>query len=280
MQSNNKTIIITGANRGLGKQTALELARMGATIYLACRSVEQGTKAQQEITAETGNKNLFVRALDLADFSSIRKFAEEFMAESGKLDVLINNAGMWTKQRNVTAIGAEETFAVNVVGHQLLTSLLVPALAAAAPSRIVNVASHYAGGLDLDDINFERRFYKEVAAYQQTKQANRMLTREWAKELQEKNISVYSMTPGFVPETDLFREQMFGARIVFGIMKYFGARTIKQGADTTVWLASAETITGSNGGFFRDRKEVPCEFNNAADEKKLWDICEGYIKQN
>lgn len=271
---NNKIIIVTGANRGLGKQTALDLARTGATIYMACRSVSNGLEAQKEISAETGNKNIFVRELDLADTSSIKKFAADFLKESGKLDVLINNAGMWTKQRKITPIGVEETFAVNVVGHQLLTSLLVPALAVAAPSRIINVASHYAGGLDPDDINFEKRKYGEVAAYQQTKQANRMLTREWARRLADKHISVYSMTPGFVPETDLFREQMFGARLVFGIMKYFGARTIKQGADTSVWLATEKNIPGSNGGFFRDRKEVACEFTNPAAEAKLWEICE------
>jgi retinol dehydrogenase 12 len=113
--------------------------------------------------------------------------------------VLINNAGLWTKTKKLTDINVEQTFAVNVIGHQLLTQLLLDELKKAAPSRIINTASHFAGGLDIDDINFDKRNYNETLAYKQTKQANRMLTREWARRLEKDNIFVYSLTPGFIP---------------------------------------------------------------------------------
>ncbi|MCW8803344.1 MAG: SDR family NAD(P)-dependent oxidoreductase, partial [Ignavibacteriaceae bacterium] len=135
----------------------------------------------------------------------------------------------------------------------------------------------YAGRLDLDDINFDKRNYDTTAAYKQSKQANRMLTREWAKNLQSKNISVYSMTPGWVPNTDLFREQSTLNKAVIKTVGFVGGRSVEQGADTIVWLASSNKIDGSNGGFFKDRKELVCQFNNPENEKKLWDKCDGLL---
>lgn len=171
------------------------------------------------------------------------------------------------------------TFAVNVVGPHLLTNLLLDELKNAAPSRIINVASHYAGGLDIGDINFEKRNYNETIAYKQTKQANRMLTREWARRLERDNISVYSMTPDFVPSTELFREQNVVGKFLLKVFAMIGGRTIEEGADTIVWLASADKIdaSASNGGFFNQRKEEKCKFNNPKEEKKLWVKCEEYL---
>ena len=169
---------------------------------------------------------------------------------------------------------------MNVLGHQLLTHLLFDELKNAAPSRIINTASHFASGLDINDINFVKRSYNETLAYKQTKQANRMLNREWAKHLIKKNISVYSMTPGWVPNTDLFREQSTFNKVVIKTVGAVGGRSVEQGADTIVWLASNDKIPGSNGGFFRDRKELVCQFNNPEEEKKLWDICEKFFGKN
>jgi len=273
----NKVVIITGANRGIGKVAAMEIAKLGATVYMACRNLDSANDARKEIVNETKNENVFVRELDLASVDSIVKFAESFKNEESKLDVLINNAGLWTKTRQLTELKIEQTFAINVLGHQLLTKLLLDELKNAAPSRIINVASHFAGGLDIKDINFEKRKYVETVAYKQTKQANRMLTREWARRLENDNISVYSMTPGFIPETDLFREQNFAGRLLLKLFGLIEGRTIQQGADTIVWLASEEKISGSNGGFFRERKEEKCKFSNPNEEKKLWDKCEGYL---
>jgi len=104
-----------------------------------------------------------------------------------------------------------------------------------------------------------------------------MLTREWAKRLVDKNISVYSMTPGWVPSTDLFREQSTFNKAVIKTVGVLGGRSVEQGADTIVWLASIDKVEGSNGGFFRDRKELNCQFKNPEEEKKLWDICESFL---
>ena len=190
---------------------------------------------------------------------------------------MINNAGLWTKTKKFTHINVEQTFAVNVLGHQFLTKLLIDELRNAAPSRIINTASHFAGGLDIDDINFDNRNYNETLAYKQTKQANRMLTREWARRLENDNISVYSLTPGFIPDTELFREQNVIGKFLLKAFALIEGRTIQEGADTIVWLASTEKINGSNGGFFNQRNEEKCKFNNSVEEKRLWDKCEALL---
>ncbi len=275
----DKVVIITGANKGIGKEATREIAKLGAKVYMACRSLDSANEARDEIIKETGNPNIFVKYLDLASVDSVQKFAESFKSVESRLDVLINNAGLWTKTKKLTDINVEQTFAVNVLGHQLLTYLLLDELKNATPSRIINTASHFAGGLDIDDINFDKRNYNESLAYKQTKQANRMLTREWARRLEKDNICVYSLTPGFIPDTDLFREQNVVGKFLIKVFALIEGRTIPEGADTIVWLASAEKIDGRNGGFFNQRKEENCKFNNPADEKKLWDKCEEFLSK-
>ena len=275
----NKTVIITGANKGIGKEAVKEISKLGAKVYMACRSLDSANQVRDDIIKETGNQNVFVKHLDLASIDSIQNFAESFKQEEGKLDVLINNAGLWTKTKKLTDINVEQTFTVNVLGHQLLTQLLLNELRNAAPSRIINTASHFAGGLDIDDINFDKRNYNETLAYKQTKQANRMLTREWARRVEKDNISVYSLTPGFIPDTELFREQNIAGKFLLKAFALIEGRTIQEGADTIVWLASTDKINGSNGGFYNQRKEEKCKFNNPADEKKLWDKCEEFLSK-
>jgi retinol dehydrogenase-13 len=273
----DKVVIITGANKGIGKEATKEIAKLGAKVFMACRSLDSAEQAKDEIVKETGNPNVFVKHLDLASVDSIQKFVYEFKQNETRLDVLINNAGLWTKTKKLTEINVEQTFAVNVLGHQLLTQLLLTELRTAAPSRIINTASHFAGGLEIDDINFDKRNYNEALAYKQTKQANRMLTREWARRLEKDNISVYSLTPGFIPDTELFREQNLAGKLLLKMFALIEGRTIPEGADTIVWLASSEEINGSNGGFYNQRKEEKCKFNNPADEKRLWDKCEEFL---
>lgn len=275
----DKVIIITGANRGIGKEAAKELAKTGAKIYMACRDLKSASEAREEIKRETGNENIFVKELDLSSPNSIKKFADAFNNDENKLDVLINNAGLWSDKKIISEFGVEMTFAVNVIGHQLITKLLVEKLKKSAPSRIINVASHFAGGLETVDINFEKRKYNGTLAYKNTKQANRMLTREWARHLENYGITVYSMTPGYIPSTDLFRDQNFIGKAILKLFGLIEGRTIQQGADTIVWLASTEKIPGSNGGFFRDRKEEKCKFFNPDEEKKLWNKCEEILSK-
>ena len=276
----DKVVIITGANKGIGREAARQIAKLGAKVCMACRSLDSANEAREEIVNESGNQNVFVKHLDLASVDSIINFAEEFKKEESKLDVLINNAGLWTKTKRLTDINVEQTFAVNVLGHQLLTQLLLDELKNAASSRIINTASHYAGGLDIDDINFDKRNYNETLAYKQTKQANRMLTREWARKLEKDNISVYSLTPGFIPDTELFREQNIVGKFLLKAFALIEGRTIQEGADTIVWLASADKINGNNGGFFNQRKEENCKFYNPNEEKRLWDMCEELLNKS
>jgi NAD(P)-dependent dehydrogenase (short-subunit alcohol dehydrogenase family) len=274
----NKIVVITGANRGIGKEVANQIAASGAKVYMACRSIDSANSVKDEIIEKTKNKNIFVKELDLSSIQSIKNFAESFKKDEAKLDILINNAGIMSKEKRLNNFGVEQTFAVNVLGHHYLIHQLVDLLKNARPSRIINVASDYAGGLDLDDINFERRSYDLTSAYKQSKQANRMLTRSWAKHLENDNIYVYSMTPGFVPQTDLFREQSTGNKFFLNAFSFVGGRSVKQGADTIVWLATSEKFPLNNGGFFKDRKEVACVFSDPKNEEKLWDICEKFLK--
>ena len=275
----DKVVIITGSNKGIGKEAAKQIAKLGAKVYMACRSLDSANQAREEIVNETGNQNVFVRHLDLASPDSIINFVDLFKNAESKLDVLINNAGLWTKAKKLTEINVEQTFAVNVLGHHLLTQLLLNELRNTVSSRIINTASHFAGGLDIDDINFDKRNYNETLAYKQSKQANRMLTREWARRLEKDNVSVYSLTPGFIPDTELFREQNVVGKFLLKAFALIEGRTIEEGADTIVWLASAEKIDGSNGGFFNQRKEEKCKFNNPDEEKRLWDKCEEYLSK-
>jgi NAD(P)-dependent dehydrogenase (short-subunit alcohol dehydrogenase family) len=270
----NKVVIITGSNRGIGKEATKEIAKLGAKVYMACRSLDSANEAKEEIIKETKSKNVFVRELDLSSVESINRFFASFKNEESKLDVLINNAGISTRTKKLNDAGVELTFAINVLGHHYLIRLLIDLLKKSSPSRIINVASEYAGGLDLNDINFDKRNYDRTAAYKQSKQANRMLTREWAKHLLDKNISVYSMTPGWVPNTDLFRDESTFNKAVLKTAGFVGRRSVEKGAETIVWLASSNKIEGSNGGFFKDGKELACHFKNPEEEKKLWDICE------
>jgi len=273
----DKVVIITGANKGIGRETAKQISKFGARVYMACRSLDSANQARNEIINETKNENVFVKYLDLSSVESVKKFAEQFKQEESKVDVLINNAGLWTENKVLTDLNVEMTFAVNVLGPQLLTQLLLSELRAAAPSRIINVASHFAGGLDINDICFDNRSYNGTVAYKKTKQANRMLTREWARRLEADNILVYSLTPGLIPDTGLFKEVNAVGKFFIKVFALFEGRTIQEGADTVVWLASEEKIDGVNGGFFNRRKEVNCKFFNPSDEKRLWDKCEMFL---
>ena len=131
----DKIVIITGANRGIGKAATKEIAKLGAKVYMACRSVDSANKVKEELIPETKNKNIFVREIDISSAQSIKKFAESFQKEEIKLDVLVNNAGIMSQSKKLNDDGVEMTFAVNVLGHHLLTKLLVDSLKKASPSE-------------------------------------------------------------------------------------------------------------------------------------------------
>lgn len=269
----NKRVLITGATSGIGKEIAMELGGLGAKLVLACRNVEQGQHTAHEIAARTGAKQIVVMPLDTSSQASIRAFARQYRKRFTRLDVLINNAGMsrGTLPRHVSADGIELTFATNVLGYFLLTYMLRDTLKDSVPARIVNVASEFAGDVDLRDLQFERRSFESLKAYAQSKACDRMLTWAMARRWQGSGVTANAMTPGLVADTGLYRH---ASPELVPFLRRRSSRTSAQGADTAVWLASAAEVEGITNKFFVDREQVPCEFRNKAREEKLWRSCE------
>uniref|UniRef100_A0A8B9XQZ4 Retinol dehydrogenase 13 n=1 Tax=Bos mutus grunniens TaxID=30521 RepID=A0A8B9XQZ4_BOSMU len=201
-----KTVIVTGANTGIGKQTALELAKRGGNIILACRDMEKCEAAAKEIRGETLNHRVNARHLDLASLKSIREFAAKVTEEEEHVHILINNAAVMRCPHWTTEDGFEMQLGVNYLGHFLLTNLLLDKLKASAPSRIINVSSlaHVAGHIDFEDLNWEKRKYDTKAAYCQSKLAVVVSTKELSRRLQGTGVTVNALHPG-VARTELGR---------------------------------------------------------------------------
>lgn len=178
-------MLITGANTGIGKETAIDLAKRGAKIIIACRDMEKAEAAVKEIIDKSDNQNVICKKLDLADIKSIREFAEGINRDEPNLNILINNAGVMVCPYGKTADGFEMQFGVNHLGHFLLTHLLLDLIKRSAPARIVTVSSmaHSWGVINLDDINSEKSYGKS-AAYSQSKLANVLFTHSLAKRLE------------------------------------------------------------------------------------------------
>uniref|UniRef100_A0A8C9PHP6 Retinol dehydrogenase 13 n=1 Tax=Spermophilus dauricus TaxID=99837 RepID=A0A8C9PHP6_SPEDA len=174
-----KTVIVTGANTGIGKQTALELARRGGHVILACRDMEKCEAAARDIRGETLNHRVSARRLDLASLKSVREFAAKVIEEEERVDILINNAAVMRCPHWTTEDGFEMQLGVNYLGHFLLTNLLLDKLKASVPGRVVNLSSlaHVAGHVDLEDLNWQRRKYDTKAAYCQSKLALVLFTK-------------------------------------------------------------------------------------------------------
>ncbi|XP_028719082.1 retinol dehydrogenase 13 isoform X2 [Peromyscus leucopus] len=181
-----KTVIVTGANTGIGKQTALELAKRGGNIILACRDMEKCEAAARDIRGETLNPRVRAQHLDLASLKSIREFARKIIKEEERVDILVNNAAVMRCPHWTTEDGFEMQFGVNHLGHFLLTNLLLEKLKASAPSRIINLSSlaHVAGHIDFDDLNWKTKKYDTKAAYCQSKLAVVLFTKELSRRLQ------------------------------------------------------------------------------------------------
>ena len=273
-----KRVIITGPTSGFGKEIAVQLAMNGAEIVLACRDVQRGEQTAAEIERRTGTTKCVVMHIDTSSQQSIHEFAREFRKRYARLDVLVNNAGINRSMRQMSVDGIELTFATNVLGYFILTRDLFDLLRASAPSRIVNVASTFASELDLTDLQFERRIYEGRKAYAQSKACNRMLTWAFARRLAGSGVTANAMAPGLVVKTGLYRDTSFRIRLILRFVSLLFGRSVSQGADTAVWLASSSDVEGVNGKFFDQRQEVSCNFRNDEAEEKLWRICEGLTK--
>lgn len=269
-----RTCLVTGATSGIGKEVARTLARLGATVVIGSRDRGRGEAAVAELVASTGNKNISSMEIDLAEQASIRAFAEAFGARYPKLDVLVNNAGQWSTEKQSSREGIELTWATNVLGPYLLTRLLEPQLAAAGAARIVNVVSTMAGDLDVSDVELKTRGYSGFTAYKQSKQALRMLSWHQAEALKNKKITSNAVAPGFV-RTQLNRQASGFTATMMNLSAKLFAQTAEKGADTPCWVAASdENATTTNKFFDTGRKEATCKFRDAGEIRKLVDLCE------
>ena len=201
-----KTVIITGANTGIGLETAVDLAKRNARVILACRSVERGETAVVEVRKRSGNDNVVFVQLDLASLDSVRKFSTKVLEEEPQIDILINNAGvMAIPKRTLTQDSFEMQFGTNHLGHFLLTNLLLDRIKQAPSARIVNVSStaHQRGNMDFDNLNSEK-FYSPWVAYGTSKLANILFTRSLAKRLEGTGVTANVLHPGVI-STELTR---------------------------------------------------------------------------
>jgi NAD(P)-dependent dehydrogenase (short-subunit alcohol dehydrogenase family) len=264
-----KVCLVTGANSGLGKATALALAKMGAAVVMLCRDQTRGSAALEEVKQQTGSSRVELLLGDLGSQRSVREAAAEFKRRYQRLDALINNAGVNLGKRVVTEDGIEATFAINHLGPFLLTNLLLDLLKASAPSRIINVASgaHRMGKIQFDDLQFEKK-YRPMGAYSQSKLANVYFTYELARRLKGTGVTVNCADPG-VAATSLGSDQLL-FRILVKLPLF---TTPEVGAQTSVHLASAPEVKDMTGKYFAKKKELASSkaSHDEAIARKLWD---------
>src|SRR5262245_42792028 len=195
-----KTVLVTGANSGLGLELSVEIARMGASVITVARSVEKGKAAARAVRDSAGVDNVSSMACDLSSMADVRRLAAKVLETAPRLDVLVNNAGSVNAEYQLTSEGFERTFAANYLGHFLLTNLLLPLLVSSSPARIVNVSSvgHRQGTLDFTNLQFEKGGYGVMKAYGRSKLAQILFTRELARRLEGTGVVVNSVHPGAV----------------------------------------------------------------------------------
>ena len=247
-----KIAVVTGANSGIGLETARALADRGATVVMACRDQTRAAAALADVLASSGNTAVSVLPLDLASFASIHRFAERYRSVHPRLDVLVNNAGLFPLRRQLTADGFELQFGVNHLGHFLLTRLLQPQLAAAGRARVINVSSmmHHLGTIDFASFRGEKS-YRSLRAYAQSKLANVLFTRELARRHKDDGISTFSLHPGGVG-TNIFGRGL--ARYAYRVLG--GFMSPARGAKTSIHLATAAGIEAHSGAYFDEFQRV------------------------
>ena len=269
-------MLFVGCNSGIGKVTALELAKQSAKIIMGCRNLETAKVAQEEIKSQSGNDNIILKKLDLSSFASVREFAAEVNQEEEKIDLLINNAGIMSVGFGLTEDGYEKQFAVNHLGHFLLTHLLLDLVKKAESARIVVLASRVAsrGSTDFEDVNYEKSTYGPNSSYSRSKRANVLFANELSRRLEGTQVTAYSLHPGIV-KTELFRNLPGVARFFLTPARAF-MKTVEQGAKTTLYCALKEGIEEHSGQYFAGSKlaSFPHDKELAG---KLWDLSERLV---
>lgn len=273
----DKYVLITGATSGMGKETAWALGNLDAHISFTGRHREKDLKVRKELRQKTGNQEIHYYHCDLASFKSITAFTAEFCKSIQKLDILINNAGIWDLEKASSMDGIESHLAVNYLAPFLMTSQLLPLLKNSPSARIINLTSgiHFRGRLDLDDLEFGNRKWKSIDAYTQSKLCNILFTKSLARSLADTNISINCLAPGWV-NTGLFRNANPLVKISASMM----AMSPTKAARSLVHLATAGELENVSGEYFagmnmRKSSAESCE-KNLAD--RLWKKTEEYLK--
>ena len=291
-----KTYIVTGANSGIGRVTAEQLAKQGAHVVYACRRVEEADKAVSGLKGAHPSVSAQSMRLDLGDLASVREFVSAFLAEHDHLHGLINNAGVMNTPHRQTVDGFEMQLGVNHLGHYLLTELLLDVLKKSAPSRVICVSSCYhdkamgrEGRIDFEDLHFENRAYDGWEAYAQSKLANVLHAKELARHLEGTGVTAVSLHPGWV-RTNLVKHSMpvwvqdILMRPFMGLM---GMIEPWEGAQTTLHAVLDDEVPHHNGayysqkGLYRDKSAAPGGWplvspnpvaHDDAVSKRFWDI--------
>lgn len=276
IEMNGKICIITGANSGVGKVSALEMSKMGATIVMVCRNPKKGEDALAEIKQKSGNDSVDLMICDVSSLASVRKFAAEFKEKYNKLHVLMNNAGGVIPERRVSVDGYELSFATNHLGRFLLTNLLLDMIKDSAPARIVNVASeaHVLTKIDFDDLHYEKREYVTFLAYGQAKLADVLCTYALARRLEGTGVTVNCLHPGEV-RTNFGSDSQF---VQDGLVALGDAvLTPEEGAITQIYLATSPEVEKLTGKYFKSsikpRRSSRVSYNEDL-QQKVWELSE------
>lgn len=273
-----KSIIVTGANTGIGYETARALASIGGVVTLACRNTEAAEQACQKIRRQHPEANVNAMHLDLSDLNSVRDFAKEYSPDT--LSLLINNAGSSAPSLMTTAQGFERTVGVCHIGHFLLTELLMPKLLAAHSARVVMVASEshrYPPRLDFKTLGKAQGPYKSLRAYGQAKLCNVLMADELQRRYGSQGLTACSVHPGALVTTDFGRESML-FRLAFWLASPF-TKNPNQGAATTVYCALHEPASDIAGGYFSHCKQArqTAEAKDPQVAARLWSLSEQWV---
>lgn len=268
--------LITGATSGIGKETALALAKLGATIVFTARDIKKGEEVRDQFKSLSRNEMIEALECDLSSLQSVRDCCDRFRSKYDRLHVLISNAGIWEKERRLSKDGIENTFAVNHLAPFLMTNLLLDIIKKSTPARTISVSSGLHGGtINFDDVEFKRRF-RGMRAYRQSKLANVLFIKELARRLQGTGVTANCLMPGFVA-TGLSRNSGAVSRAFVNIL----ASSPEKGAETPIYLASSPEVEGISGECFRKKRiaRTSRASNDPALANKLWDLGVKYTER-
>src|SRR5829696_8772679 len=273
MTMQGKVCLITGGTNGIGKSTAHELVRMGATVVIVGRNAQKTSQVVEEIRQSTGNDTVDSLLADLSSQRNVRRLANEFESKYSRLHVLLNNAGAVFMQRQLSVDGIEMTFALNHLAPVLLTNLLLESLKASAPARIINVSSgvHSSGKIEFDNLQGERAYSPK--AYDNSKLANLLFTLALAQRVAGSGVTVNALHPGFVSTGFGKNNPGFLMKIIRAVVPLIG-RSPEKGAETSIYLASSPEVQSITGKYFVDCKvtQPAPQATDSAVARKVWDI--------